>query len=282
MAFRSLDTSGFAKQGLKFTSQPGDKPELQWVAIDKLVIDDSYQREVGKHGISNVRRIANEFRWSHLEPIVVAPVTGGRFAVINGQHRALGARLRGIKEIPCAVVKADQAEQAAAFAAINGNVTAITPLQLFHSGLAAKLPEHIAVSKLCEAAGVRIRRSVVANKDMKAGDTLAASSLLQCYRQYGPQTLQLALECITRTGGGNLGLVRHQIIKAICAAIKEFPAALRMRDRVVKNVEGYGVSDIWNEARAEAVRLNCSVQELLTQAFRGVVGEVAVQKGKAA
>lgn len=281
MSFRALEISGFAKQGLTFSSQPGEKPKLEWVSIDKLVVDDTYQREVSRQGITNARKIANEFKWSHMEPIVVAPVPNGRFAIINGQHRALGAKLRGIKEIPCAVVKADQAEQAAAFAAINGNVTAITPLQLFHSGLAAKLPEHLAVKKVCDAAGVRVRRAVVGIKDMKAGDTLAAGSLLQCYRQYGPQALQLALECITRTGGGNLGLVRHQIVKAICAAVKEFPNSLRMRDRVIKVVGEYDVAEIWNAARAEYVDGNGSVVELLTQAFRVIVKE-ATQKGKAA
>jgi hypothetical protein len=53
----------------------------------------------------------------------VAPVEGGQFAIVDGQHRTTAAIRRGQKEVPCQVVQADRAKQAAAYAAVDGNIT---------------------------------------------------------------------------------------------------------------------------------------------------------------
>jgi len=201
-SYRILDVTDFTQIGLTRSSEPGAPPRQMMVPIEKLVVDPEYQRDVGRSGRTNIRKIVDEFRWSRFEPIVVAETGDGRFAIINGQHRAMAAKLRGMKTVPCAVVDADRAEQAAAFAAINGNITAITSIQLFHASLAAGNVESKALATVCKAAGVRICRYPVPAREMKVGDTLAAGALLQCYRQYGPQVLQLSLECVTRTGGG--------------------------------------------------------------------------------
>jgi hypothetical protein len=88
-----------------------------------LVVDTEYQREIGRKGATNVMQIAEHFDWSKFAPVVVAPVEGGRFAIVDGQHRTTAAMLREIKEVPCQVVQADRAKQAAAYAAVNGNIT---------------------------------------------------------------------------------------------------------------------------------------------------------------
>ena len=278
-SYRILDVTDFTQIGLTRSSEPGAPPRQMMVPIEKLVVDPEYQRDVGRSGRTNIRKIVDEFRWSRFEPIVVAETGDGRFAIINGQHRAMAAKLRGMKTVPCAVVDADRAEQAAAFAAINGNITAITSIQLFHASLAAGNVESKALATVCKAAGVRICRYPVPAREMKVGDTLAAGALLQCYRQYGPQVLQLSLECVTRTGGGNQGLIRYQIVKALSAAIHGNPTALRKREVTIAAVGEFGVSDPWDEARRLSISEKRSVLDLLSQAFTHILNQ---KTGKAA
>lgn len=281
MTYRAIDAKSVDARGLKFESDAGKKPELKWIPISKLVIDPAYQRQILERGKRNVRKIATEFRWTRFEPVVVAPVAGGRYAIINGQHRATGAAMRGIKEIPCAVVDADKAEQAAAFAAINGDVTAVTSLQLFYAALAANQRGAKALQTVCAQAKVTICRYPVPATEMKVGETLAIGALERCLSIYGDVVLGFALQCITGTGGGNPGLVRAQIVRALCAAIKGNPLTLRSRTKVIAAIEDYKLVELWDEARKLAITEKRSIVDLLTQAFTGIFVE-AVGRAKAA
>lgn len=112
---------------------PGEKPQLRWIAVDLLRVDTLYQRSVNERGARNIRRIAREFNWSMFGTVIVSETDAGIYLIIDGQHRTLAASLRGVKDVPCQIVKIDTANQARAFAAINGGVTAITPMQLYHA-----------------------------------------------------------------------------------------------------------------------------------------------------
>ncbi len=67
---------------------PGPAPMLQWVKVSDLIIDDGYQRPLGKSNWTAIQKIAANFLWSRFQPLLLAPVEGGRFAIIDGQHRA--------------------------------------------------------------------------------------------------------------------------------------------------------------------------------------------------
>jgi len=118
--FKPLNSKRFNSPTSVFA--PGPAPFLDWIATERLVVDTEYQREIGRRGATNVAQIAEHFDWSKFAPVIVAPVEGGRFAIVDGQHRTTAAILREIKEVPCQVVQADRAQQAAAYAAVNGNV----------------------------------------------------------------------------------------------------------------------------------------------------------------
>ena len=68
---------------------------------DELVVDVTYQREIGRRGAVNVNQIAENFDWSKFAPVIVAPVEGGQFAIVDGQHRTAAAMLRGQEKVPC-------------------------------------------------------------------------------------------------------------------------------------------------------------------------------------
>lgn len=133
MNLRRVDVSHLQPETL--ADQPA--PQLQWINISQLVVDDRYQRGLSRANWAAIKKIAADFRWSRFAPVLVAPLPGGDFAIIDGQHRAHAALLCGIEVIPCMSVPMTQAEQAQAFSFINGNVIRITPHHVYKAALAA-------------------------------------------------------------------------------------------------------------------------------------------------
>ncbi|MFJ7355549.1 DUF6551 family protein [Phyllobacterium sp. NPDC097923] len=225
---------------------PGPAPILNWISTDQFVVDDTYQREIGRRGRQNVQHIAEHFDWSKFAPVIVAPVEGGLYAIVDGQHRTTAAILRGIEQVPCQVVQADRAQQAAAYAAVNGNVTKTTAQQLFYAQLAAGDANAKALADVCAAGGVQIsRRNLVLTK-MQVGQTQAVGALSRCLGEYGGETLITALQCITETADGNAGFVRATIIEALCEVLNNSP----WRDAgeaLLRTMDDFSFPDVWGE-----------------------------------
>jgi hypothetical protein len=112
-------------------------PRLEWVRIADLVIDDRYQRPLNRANWAAIRAIAEDFLWARFAPVIVAPVAGGKLALIDGQHRSHAAAICGFETVPAMIVPISRAEQAAAFAGINGQVTRITLHHVYKAALAA-------------------------------------------------------------------------------------------------------------------------------------------------
>lgn len=189
---------------------------LQWLAITDLVVDERYQRPIYGAGQKNVREITKGFRWSKFAPLIVAPVAGGKFAVIDGQHRATAAALHGIETVPAQVIIADEIEQAAAFKAINGQVTRIHRLAVQHAALLAGDQDALEVKLACDAAGVTILRYPVAATSIKPGETLALGAISDGLKTYGRDVLVTALMCVTETLNNRPGNLAATIIKSLC------------------------------------------------------------------
>ncbi|MEQ1711853.1 MAG: DUF6551 family protein, partial [Hyphomicrobium sp.] len=125
----------------------GERAELCLLPLDRLVIDERYQRPVTEKGRANISRILARFDWRKFAPIVVVSVGGGYYAIIDGQHRATAALMHpDIDMVPCMVVQATLAEAAETFAAINGQVTGVTVGQVFRARLASGDPAAAAVA----------------------------------------------------------------------------------------------------------------------------------------
>lgn len=221
MSMREITIDDFA--GITYATQPGPAPQTAWIEIKDLRIDDRYQRPVGQRGKMQIRRIAERFRWSRFAPIIVAPIEGGLYAVIDGQHRAHAARLRGVKSVPAMIVTVDTSEQAEAFVEINTRQLAVNGAVLHKSRVISGEPKAVALQAVCDAAGVRIV-SPRAQKELRRGDTFAAATLYKMHEAYGDAVLRRALEAIVGVGDGNIGLVRTHVVQAYCALFEAAPA----------------------------------------------------------
>jgi hypothetical protein len=246
--FRPLSAQRFGSPTSEFS--PGPAPFLEWIETDKLVVDVTYQREIGRRGATNVNQISENFDWSKFAPVIVAPVEGGQFAIVDGQHRTTAAILRGQEKVPCQVVQADRAKQAAAYAAVNGNITKTTAQQLYHAKLAAKDAHALALADVCAAADVEILRKNLIRSDIKKGQTHAVTALSRCLTLYGRDTLITALQCITQTADGNAGFVRATIVEALCEVLHQSPEWREAGEQLLRTMDKFKFADTWDQIAA--------------------------------
>ncbi|KRE02289.1 hypothetical protein ASE63_07985 [Bosea sp. Root381] len=236
--YREIDIADYA--GVTFSTQPGPAPQVDWIEVGRLRIDDRYQRPIGQRGKQQVRRIAERFRWSRFAPIIVAPIEGGLFAVIDGQHRAHAAKLRGVKSVPCMIVTVDTAEQAEAFVEINTRQLNVVGAVLHKSRVVSGDIKAVELQKICDAAGVQIV-SPRAQSELKRGDTFAAATLYKLRDSYGDQTLLRSCEAIVQAGEGNIGMVRAHVLQAYCATFDTLPA-LRDHPSLLDALDGFDLT----------------------------------------
>jgi ribonuclease HII len=246
--FRPLNTQRFGLPISEFA--PGPAPFLEWIETGKLVVDGTYQREIGRRGTANVNQIAENFDWSKFAPVIVAPVEGGLFAIVDGQHRTTAAMLRGQEKVPCQVVQADRAKQAAAYAAVNGNITKTTAQQIYYANLAANDSNALALAEVCLVAEVEILRKGIGRSEIKKGQTYAVIALNKCLAKYGRDTLITALQCITQTADGNAGFVRSTIVEALCEVLNEAPEWRDAGEQLLRTMDKFKFADMWDQIAA--------------------------------
>lgn len=138
----------------------GPPPRMEWIALDRLVVDHSYQRTMGKDNWSHVNRITRDFRWLYCQPLCCAPTKDGKFAVFDGQHRLEASRKHPlIEEMPCYIVEAPGVgDQARAFEALNGRRIGITRLQRFWAAHTAGDSKALRIAAIAKKAGIIISR----------------------------------------------------------------------------------------------------------------------------
>lgn len=135
---------------------PGARPDFAWLPLGKLVIDEDFQRPLGRVNWTAIRKIAKRFNWAEFGCLDVAPVGDWFFSIIDGQHRSHAALIAGITDVPCLVKQLDRQQQARAFAAINGQVTAISKFHVYRAALVAVEPWAIAAQQCVAAAGCEL------------------------------------------------------------------------------------------------------------------------------
>jgi hypothetical protein len=219
-ALRKIDAAVFKKAiGPLPPLDCGPAPQLRWIEIEQLVVDPSYQRDIGSSGKKAIIKIAREFEWARFSPVVVAPHGKDRFVIVDGQHRTTAAALREHKKVPCQIIAADTAKQALAFASINANITKMSSMQIHAARVAAGDPDAVRLKKVCDAGGVELLRYPIAADQQQPGQTMAVVQLRQALDRYGEKALRVALQCITRTRDGNRGMVRGLLVLALCSVL---------------------------------------------------------------
>lgn len=231
----------------------GTPPDLVWLQLSSLVIDRRYQRDIGERGRRNIRNIIENFDWSRFTPVVVAKLEDGRFAIVDGQHRATAAFSHGqIDRVPCEVIGADGKMQARAFIHINGSVTKISPMQLYHAGIAAGDPDCLMVEQVAAATGVTILKYPKQEQDRKPGETMCASLIGRLVAAHGARAVRLALAGLREADYG--GMITANLIRGAVSALVERPGLAADEPRYLYAMGRIHHDDLLR--KAEVARLN--------------------------
>lgn len=173
MTLRPIDMRGETPRA----APAGERPDLEWVPVAGLRINDAYQRPIEKRGRANILRIADNFDWGRFSPLLVARMDDNLFAVIDGQHRAHAAALCGIEAVPALVTDMDVRAQAAAFSWVNGSVTALTPVQIYRAALAALEPWAVQCDAVVASAGCQLMTFNKSQAMKKPGEVFCISTV---------------------------------------------------------------------------------------------------------
>jgi hypothetical protein len=272
---RAIDVSDFGM--ITPPRDRGPAPELRWLPIEQLVIDEGYQRRITEQGRKNVRRIAEAFSWAFFAPVIVSPIEGGRYAIIDGQHRTTAAALIGVKEVPCALVIADAQRQAAAFRAINANVTRLLKTQLYHAKLAAGDETARTAQAMCEAGGVVIPRTP-SNWAEKLTHCIAVQAIERMARNHyraGVLTLK-ALRAASIAS--EVTCLRAPAIDALFDVLVDAPQWREDENALIAAVADLPIDEMLADAKAAATRVKgASARDRLAAALVDAFGR-AFQK----
>lgn len=252
----------------------GSIGELTVVPISQLYVDSTYQRAMTIGSVRNINRICENFDWAKFLPVIVAR-EGEQYHVIDGQHRATEAASIGILEVPCYILSCSLAEAAAAFAAINGNVTPIRPIDLWFAMLAARQQDALALQDVLDAAGVKVTRK---KEGFAVGETQSINVLQRAFRFYGPAILTTILQCIVETGDGNPGMINGAMVNGIGHAVRTKPDLLANPSRLFKAFDELSLQEVSRAAQVEYARTGNPVQFIITREVNGVLKKQGVAR----
>jgi hypothetical protein len=190
-----------ATSRLKVNPVRGSPPTLEWLAIDQLLIDDSYQRQVDTgQSQTLIRRIAQFWDWGLCQPLAVSRRPNGALLIVDGQHRASAAKLRcDIQHLPCVITSyASAGDEAAAFVALNQQRRPLNSLDLFKAALAANDAEATAIMRAITDAGLRLSKHTNYTA-WKPGDIANIGGIQRAFRGKGEPVVRVALSALAKS-----------------------------------------------------------------------------------
>lgn len=234
---------------------------LAVLPIAQLYVDDTYQRAISVASAKNIRRICIDFDWAKFLPVIVAQ-DGDRYFIVDGQHRTTAAATIGITDVPCYVLSCSPSEAAAAFAAINGNVTPMQAIDIWFAELAAGAAAARELKIVLDAAGVRITRK---KEGYEKGETRSINVLRRALALYGAALLTTILQCITETGNGNPGMIIGAVVNGIGMAIRTKPEMLANPSKLFDVFDRLDIADLLHRAQQEHARTGNVPQQIVTR-----------------
>lgn len=212
------------------SGHPGQKPDLEWVDIDRIDVDRNYQRELKPR---QVERILKGFRWAKFGAVMLAQKEDGRFMCFDGQHRLEAARLHPmISQVPASIVRfADGQQEAAAFLAVNIDRTAISTVEKYWAGIEAQDAAMIRVRDVLARAGCEVIQAVGVKPAAKK--TLAVTAVDRAIRSYGETAVVEACKALVAAWPKDATALGAVLIQAVARLFRNNREVIST-ERVVK------------------------------------------------
>lgn len=251
-----------ALRAFRRKDEPLEDTAALLIPVDQLNVDQSYQREDDASLRRRAERYASEWDPYQLGELHVAERADGTYWVVDGQTRLLAARLRGIQNLRCFVVRGlDHEGEASLFRKLNKNRTVVGAWGDFRAALTARDPAALSIAEVVESCGFAIGRS-------GGGRTIKAVGTLQKVHQVGgPGLLRSALTAIAEAWDGDKDAAESLAINGVSSFLHQYqahPAFSRERlievlskipvSRVMREVKGLGDGAAWTNTKSAGVR----------------------------
>ncbi len=264
------------EKAFKINTEIGPKPELQWVPVEKIIVDSNYQREIVPY---RAKKILKNFQWRYFQPVTLAAHPDGTYSVYDGQHRVKAAELHPlVKEVPAMVVTLGSSqEEADAFVVVNRDRTSISPIDAYWAGLHAENPEMLRIKRVLDRAGCEI---VSAYGDKAINKTSAVTAVSRSIKFYGDEAVRRALQMIRRVWPNQVGALRGVWIRALAHMYRDYALD---DDRLAAALSRQSMFEI--TASAEAIKkisggsAEKTIREIIITAYNRGKNKGALKKG---
>lgn len=249
----------------------GAAGEFEVLTIDDLKVDHSYQRDLD---VNLVQRIAKDYDIAAAGPLVVARRSDGSLYVVNGQHRAAGAKTAGELEVIAQVidltnVPLDEARRIEAELRLKGNTRRGDKVQeRFRAQLAAGWAESLAIVDIVSGFDTRINPW----PDPRHGIN-AVSTVEQLYRKDRGGHLVRVLEFIREAFGQVDGPYAASAVLSGVSWLLERHDNDMDRKRMVERIGVEGLDSLMRQARSHKAALGGALWMNLYRAMIGVYNE---------
>lgn len=199
-------------------TDPGAQPQLAWLPVEKLSVDERYQRGLDTaRSKRHIARIAANFRWINFQAILaVSDPQAGGWRIIDGQHRVAAARDAGQALVPAVIVpEADLAQQAAAFVSANRERVPVSAQAIYHAELLAGDPQAVTIAKMAAIARITIVRHNLGAIALPARHTSAIPAFRLMLRSHGSIITGMAMKLVADAWGDEAGSLRSPFFRAV-------------------------------------------------------------------
>lgn len=163
-----------------------------FVPVKLMDIDTSYQRIVYSHW----KAIASGWDEYRCGTLIVS-YRDGKFYVVDGQHRMLAARSKGVENLHCLIhTGLTPAQEAAIFSRQNDNCKRLSKHDQFRAGVSAGFPVAMAVKQACDAYRVGYR----AGEEKYPGNLSAMDAAMRIMERHEASMLANVFKCIDSLG----------------------------------------------------------------------------------
>lgn len=227
---RSVVAITFSGAAVVPAAKVGKAPRTEYVDPRTLFIESAYQRDVIERGKRLIRKIVENWDWTHFKPPIVVrrPDSGRALVVIDGQHTAVAAATHGgIPKIPVLVVEAAQVkDRAEAFVAHNKDRIALTPMQIHYAKLVAGNEEAGVIQSACDDAGVTVLRGYVNGANWKPRTTVAVGPMSIVLKFHKESGLRDALKVLA---AADAAPITGPLLFAVANILEDRPGVDRKR-----------------------------------------------------
>lgn len=253
-----VDVSGF--KPVDYSEQA--EPVLRFVDIDSLVIDRSYQRDITGAGRRAIQRIAENFDWSKFQPILCAPLPGGRLAIVDGQHRAHAASLVGLANVPAMIVEMSREKAALGFTAVNRDKIGIDLPAIYRAELAAGVEWAVDAERFVRLAGCVLATSNASSLSKKPGSIYCTGLIRKMVKNGEGEAVQAGLAAIRK------GELRDEVRSYDGAILAIWLPALALNQRFLKLdlteiFDGFDFDDQIDRARLKSRQTGESARSIV-------------------